>query len=115
MNILIELTKVRGRVESDSVVTRPLWEAIRMTILALGIALLTVIVGPNDFFSAAHERYFYPLLLFTILPVGSIAFAYAFLGSRVGRRRASVIVKVAIGAVVLPVLIVFAVRTLIGL
>lgn len=86
-----------------------------MTISAVGIALVTVIAAPKDFWSAAHQRLFFPLLLCTVVAVSSIAFAFAFLGTRVGRRRAAVIVKVAICAVVLPVLIVFAVRSLIGL
>ena len=112
MNILRELTKARGRVEPDSMVRAPFREAIRMSIFALGVAVLTVIVAPSDFLSATHDRHFYLGLLCTFLAVGSIGFAYAYLGSRIGRRGASVIVKMVIAAVVLPVLIVLAVQAL---
>jgi putative Mn2+ efflux pump MntP len=113
MNILRELTKPRGHVEPDLIVRRPIREAVLLTLLALGAAFLTVDVG--DLVSAVHEKSSYLPLLFTVLAVGCIAFAYAFLGARIGTRRASTIIKVLITATVLPVLIVLAARALLGL
>jgi len=113
MNILRELTKPRGHVEPDLIVRRPIREAVLLTLLALGAAFLTVDVA--DLVSAVHEKSSYLPLLFTVLAVGCIAFAYAFLGARIATRRASTIIKVLITATVLPVLIVLAARALLGL
>lgn len=110
MNILRELTKSRGYVEPDSMVRRPFREAVLLTLLAVGVALLTVNVA--DLVSALHEKSSYLPLICTVLAVGFISFAYAFLGSRIGTRRASAVIKMLIAAIVLPVLVVLAVLTL---
>ncbi|HWW00465.1 MAG TPA: hypothetical protein VNZ64_12265 [Candidatus Acidoferrum sp.] len=113
MNILRELTKPRGRVEPDSIVRRPFREAVLLTLLALGAAFLAVNVA--DLVSAVREKSSYLPLLCTVLAVGCIAFAYAFLGARIGTRRASATIKVLIAATLLPVLVVLAARALLGL
>jgi hypothetical protein len=97
-------------------VRRPFREAGLLTILVLGVAFLRVLIVPRDFkdfWSAAHERAFYLPLGCTVLAIGSIALAYALLGSRIGTRRASTTIKVLIVAILLPVLVVLAVLALV--
>ena len=116
MNIIDELTKRRGRAVPDSMVRSPFREGLRTTGIALAAALVTVVIGgPSDILHSSHDSPFYVVIAGTVFVVACIGFASSYLGSRIGCRGATTIVKVFIAAIVLPVLIVIAVRSLLSL
>jgi uncharacterized membrane protein YfcA len=113
MNIIHELTRPRGREVPDSMVTSPFREGIRTTGFAVAVAFVTVIIeSSSDVLSSSRDSRFYLVLVGTLFAVSCIGFASAYLGSRIGRRGATAIVKVLIAAIVLPVLIVIAAQSL---
>ena len=96
-------------------ITSPFREAVRLSLSTIASALFTVVALDLDgLVSVQHETLFYLLVALALIPVVGMAFAFTYLGSVVGRRRAHFIVKAAVAAIVLSVLIVVAVRTLLN-
>jgi len=116
MKIIDELMKHRGPDEPDSMVRSPFREGLRTTGIALAAALVTTVIGgPGNVQHSNHESLFYIVIAGTVFVVACIGFASSYLGSRIGRRGATTIIKVIIAAIVLPVLVVIAVRSLLDL
>jgi uncharacterized membrane protein YhhN len=93
----------------------PFREGLRTTGVALAAALVTALIGgPGDVLRSSHDSRFYLVISGTVFVVACIGFASSYLGSRIGSRGATTIVKVLIAAIVLPVLIVIATRSLLS-
>jgi len=88
---------------------------MRTTGVALAAALVTALIGrPSDLLRSSHDSRFYFVIAGTVFVVACIGFASSYLGSRIGRRGATTILKVLIAAIVLPVLIGIAARSLLN-
>ena len=113
MNLLRELTKVRGPVEPDTIITAPFREALQMSVRAIAVGLVSAAMrNLYGLISSGNDPIFYLIVACTVLAVMSLAFLYAYVGSVVGRRRASLIIKVPLALIVLSALIVAVIRTL---
>src|SRR4051812_47800281 len=101
MKFIDELTKRRGREEPDSMVRAPFREGLRTTSAAVLAAMAVAVIGHrSDVLRLSRDSHFYLIIAGTVLVLACIGFGASYLGSCIGRRGATTMVKVLIAAIV---------------